>query len=322
MTKRILLLLMTACLALAANARKTIAEDVVIDSLYYNLYETESGQYEAEVVRSYNNKSYVIPSKVNYLGVDFTVTAIGDKAFASRGNLTEISLPNTVKTIGWRAFEESNISSIDLRSVDSIGGQAFASCTNLKTVIMPDSMRYLGGDRYEYSSSRTFFGSGITSIDIPEGITGIYEETFANCEALEKVTLPNSMPTLWPDAFGYCSSLKEVNWENLGQVFDAFRGCTSLPNKIILPPDCIVYRTTFEGCTSIDTIIYTGLDGYVAEIDKEPPVVIYVPSKEVFDEKHEHENVIEMITWTFNGNPYPFKKELTYTGECPDVGYK
>lgn len=49
MMKRILLLLITACVALAANARKTIVEDVVIDSLYYNLYETENGQYEAEV---------------------------------------------------------------------------------------------------------------------------------------------------------------------------------------------------------------------------------------------------------------------------------
>ena len=330
MTKRILLLLMTACLALAANARKTIAEDVVIDSIHYNLYETESGQYEAKVVNGdggyyspHNNKSYIIPSKVTYLGVEFTVTAIGDMAFYERKNLTEISLPNTVKAIGSCAFEGSNISSIDLRSVDSIGGEAFASCTNLKTVIMPDSMRYLGGDRYEYSSSRTFYRSGITSINIPEGITNIYEETFAYCEALEKVTLPNSIPTLFDDAFGYCSSLKEVNWENLGQVFDAFRGCTSLPNKIILPPDCIVHETTFEGCTSIDTIIYTGRYSYgcIVEIDKEPPVVIYVPSKEVFDEKHEHENVTEMITWTFNGNPYPFKKELTYTGECPDVGY-
>ena len=65
MMKRILLLLMAACVALAANARKTIAEDVFIDSIYYNLYETESGQYEAEVGRArywwYDNKSYVIP---------------------------------------------------------------------------------------------------------------------------------------------------------------------------------------------------------------------------------------------------------------------
>ena len=322
MMKRILLLLMTAFVALAANARETIVEDVVIDSLYYDLYETESGQYEAEVVGSYNNKSYVIPSKVNYLGVDFTVTVIGDKAFESKGKLTEISLPNTVKAIGYGAFMESNISSIDLRSVDSIGGDAFWGCTNLKTVIMPDSMRYLGGDRYG-SGCRTFWGSGITSIDIPEGITDIYEGTFAYCKDLEKVTLPNSIPTLWDDAFGYCSSLKEINWENLGQVFDAFRGCTSLPNKIILPLDCIVHRATFEGCTSIDTIIYTGRYGYggIVEINKEPPVIIYVPSKEGFDEKHEHENVTEMITWTFNGNPYPFKKEFTYTGECPELGY-
>lgn len=329
MTKRILLLLMTACVALAANARKTIAEDVFIDSIYYNLYETESGQYEAEVADGdryweYDNKSYIIPSKVIYLDVEFTVTAIGDMAFYQSENLTEISLPNTVKTIGCGAFQESNISSIDLRSVDSIGEEAFDGCGSLKTVIMPDSMRCLGGARDPgYVGGETFRGSGITSIDIPEGITKIRSCTFDGCENLEKVTLPESMVYIDSYAFRNCSSLKDINLpQNIYWIYNgAFEGCTSLPNKIILPPNCDTREDAFNGCTSVDFVIYTNNSfGSIVEIEKEFPMrgkaTVYVPRWN--KESDKPENVVEMITWTFNGSP---QNKFTYTAECPNLRY-
>ena len=318
--KRILLLLITACVALAANARKTIVEDVVIDSLYYNLYETENGQYEAEVGAGdrywkYDNKSYIIPSKVTYLDVEFTVTGIGHDAFYGCRNLKEISLPNTIKTIGLSAFSGCVITSIDLRSVDSIGGSAFFGCTNLKTVIMPDSMRYIGG--------MAFYSSGITSIDIPEGVTRIEANTFGECENLEKVTLPESMVYIDSYAFRNCSSLKEINLpQNILEIWvEAFGGCTSLPNKIILPPNCYTYENSFNGCTSVDFVIYTNNSfGSIVEIEKEFPqrgkATVYVPRWNKKSDKPE--NVVEMITWTFNGSP---QNKFTYTAECPNLGY-
>ena len=319
MMKRILLLLMAACVALAANARKTIAEDVFIDSIYYNLYETESGQYEAEVGRArywwYDNKSYVIPSKVTYLDVDFTVTGIGNNTFYDCKNLKEISLPNTIKAIGSSAFGSCGITSIDLRSVDSIGENAFYECTNLKTVIMPDSMRYIEQDAFERS--------GITSIDIPEGITRIEMNTFRECTNLEKVTLPESMGYIDWYAFGNCSSLKEINLpQNIYMISKgAFEGCTSLPNKIILPPNCDTREDAFNGCTSVDFVIYTNNSfGSIVEIEKEFPMrgkaTVYVPRWN--KESDKPENVVEMITWTFNGSP---QNKFTYTAECPNLGY-
>ena len=64
-----------------------------------------------------------IPSEID----GYTVTAIGDRAFAEKTALTAIYLPETVKTIGTRAFYAcSGLSEMTIpASVTSIGTQIF-----------------------------------------------------------------------------------------------------------------------------------------------------------------------------------------------------
>jgi hypothetical protein len=60
-------------------------------------------------------------------------------------SLTHVSIPNTVKTIGLRAFEEcSALENISIpESVIEIGGYAFYNCTGIKTLILPDTLIYV-----------------------------------------------------------------------------------------------------------------------------------------------------------------------------------
>ena len=83
---------------------------------------------------------------------------IEDQAFRKCSSLTDITIPNTVTTIGSDAFAGSN----------------------LKSVILPSSMTTIG--------QWSFYGcTSLISVTIPETVTNIEEEAFANCSKLEDV---------------------------------------------------------------------------------------------------------------------------------------
>ena len=96
-----LLLFLVALLPMMASAY-----DVELDGIYYDL--TEDGAIVTNrsnyVYNSYSD-AVVIPPSINYGGVTYPVTAIGDMAFDSCENLTSVDIPNTVTSIGNNAFK-------------------------------------------------------------------------------------------------------------------------------------------------------------------------------------------------------------------------
>ena len=77
---------------------------------------------------------------------------------------------------------------------------------------------------------------------------------FANCTALQEVTLPGDMKVIGGSAFSGCAALTTVNlsqvtWINL----NAFYECTSL-EMLILDNVTEIGREVFYGCTSLKTL--------------------------------------------------------------------
>ena len=79
----------------------------------------------------------------------------------------------------------------------------------------------------------------MTSIEIPNGVTGIGVFAFGNCESLESIVIPESVIEIGDCAFWECKSLKTVKISNgvksIG--LSAFEGCPSL--KTVNIPDSV-----------------------------------------------------------------------------------
>ena len=161
-----------------------------------------------------------------------TVITIGERAFAASG-LTSIDIPNSVFSIGSRAFWGCNLTSLTIgNSVTTIGDYAFMDCDGLTSLDIPNSVITIG----DYA----FWGcSDLTCLTLGNSVTAIGNNAFQLCSSLTDLTLGNSVTTIGDQAFKDCSALTSLNMPNslttIGN--NTFNGChglvsVTIPNSV------------------------------------------------------------------------------------------
>ena len=102
-------------------------------------------------------------------------------------------------------------------------------------------------------ASYKFYGSGLTTIDLPE-CTSIGNEAFGHCTSLTTVNLPKCT-SIRDYAFSNCTSLISINLSSCTNVNNPFESCINLTT--INLPECTNINGAygFIRCTSLTTII-------------------------------------------------------------------
>ena len=236
---------------------KAYGHDFKVGNIYYCLITDRPG--EVKVVNEINAqlnecKSYSgtvdIPETVIYANKSLRVTEIGNSAFYKCKDLTNVSIPESVKIIDNYAFSESGIKSITIpNSVTSIRTGAFEDCDGLTSITIPNSVTKI--------SDRTFYRcSGLRNVTIPNSVTSIGGIAFSNCGNLTYINIPNSVTSIGNEAFEYCRSLTSLEIPNsvtsIGN--EAFKGCTGLTSIDIPNSVTSIGNKAFYECSKLTTV--------------------------------------------------------------------
>ncbi len=246
---------------------------------------------------SCSDANIIIPEKA--LGGD-RVVSIGQKAFADRGNVKSIVIPNTVTSIGSLAFKNCvGIESIVIPdSVTEIGDSIFFGCSKLKSITVP----FVGmDDRGEYSGRLVdFFGF---EEDIPSSLSAvsvtnskkIYDYAFEGFKYLTKITLCEGVETVGEGAFKGCSNLYYVyipdSIQSIGGT--AFDGCERIKYNeyeggLYLGNAKNSYAALMDGCNTKvihDSTKYIGYEAFATTYTKSyviPEGVRYIGERAFF----------------------------------------
>ena len=112
---------------------------------------------------------------IRALHVEQGITYIGRCAFDSCGNLSDVTLPTSLRIIGQWAFND---------------------CTALRSIQLPEGLTTIMED--------AFNAAGLVSITFPSTLGELRDGAFMNCEKLQSLRLPEGLTTIGDWAF-YCN---------------------------------------------------------------------------------------------------------------------
>ena len=172
-----------------------------------------------EGVTSIGKNAFENCSSLISISLPSTLESTGEYAFNKCESLYNISLPEGLTDIGNNAFAYcSNMLQIDIpNSVKSIGYSAFENCSSLKSIFIPDSFNsYIGdytftgchklsdvhiGNSVTTIGSKAFYDCNIANVTIPDSVTDIYSQAFANCLNLSSVRIGSGIKRISENAF-------------------------------------------------------------------------------------------------------------------------
>lgn len=183
-----------------------------------------------------------LPEGISSVQIADGITAIPDDAFWGCETLVDVTLPQTVRTIGKGAFGQCvNLTRINIpEGVTSIGDSAFLMCSSLTRLSIPDSVTSIEGNPFRYLAAEILVSSEnpvisvvdgvifskdgtrliacpcnkVGTYEIPQGVLEIGTYAFENCNDLTAVTIPESVVSIEGNPFDFAQLELKLAPEN------------------------------------------------------------------------------------------------------------
>ena len=262
----------------------------------------------------HTQEGYSTPNKfVKKVILPDTVTYIADEAFyddddwssQTYSELREIVLPQSLKTIGERAFyNNAYLQKIEIpASVTEIGEGAFAACTNLSSIVFKGENTFLHGGAF---GARVGYGVGSFAGKLNELYQNwLYDDSasdflvwqgqlLAYKGTSKTPVIPGSVKTIGAEAF-WGADITGVNIPSGVQEIGsyAFYRCEALTAVDIPGSAALIGDNAFSGCKALKSLtLHEGLKtlGYSAFRDCEALTSVVLP-----------EGLTECMGCVFNG---------------------
>ena len=281
-TKRIFSVLLTAILLLGTLPALSLPTFAASES---DLTFTLTYDGVSYIVSDCNEKAsgeLVIPNKYD----NKPVTAISDSAFEDCTGLTSVTIPGSIKSIGYSSFYNcTGLTTVVMsEGVTELRAYSFGDCTGLKSIYLPDSVTEMGEspfagcsnlEKIEVSPGNTRYSSqdGIlfnkdkswlenfpegkkcAFYEIPQTVTLIGQYAFSGA-TFSAIAIPDSVSEIGRGAFAGCENLISIEIPGKVTVLnETFSGCTNL-KKVVLPEGLTeINYFAFSHCANLEEVV-------------------------------------------------------------------
>ena len=233
----------------------------------------------AEVISRAGVKYYgnvVIPSKVIYAGIEYSVTKIGSSAFEGCIDMTSVTIPSSVTTIGGAAFYYcTGLTTVDIpNGVKTIGEGAFSKCGGLTSVTIPGSVTSIGKNAFFQCYGITQITSGIenpfaiddgvfpssvytnASLLVPSGKKSVYQN-IAGWKRFQNIVEPGVAVKEF-EAYGIRYLIGENNTVSVTSKTGKYTGAVVISSQVTYNGKnytvTSIGSSAFEGCTGMTSV--------------------------------------------------------------------
>ncbi len=228
-----IVLSVTMLIAVLCIAPATAAAETTDDGLTYTIANEEV------TITGYTGAggAVIIPAEIG----GKPVAAIADMAFAAAANpaaanMTSITVPDSVKTMGTAVFN---------------------GCAQLVSITLPDAVSIP-------VTGNMFRGTAITTIKIPSGMENIGNFCFRDCKSLETITFaaPATVLSTGNNSFMNCAKLTRIDFpDGMTTIGSSFSGCTALAD-VTIPASATSIADVLATCNPGNMTIHCYKDSF------------------------------------------------------------